>query len=248
MVASITLSPSTGVVGTTVTVTGAGWVASEALTAVTFDALQTARENISTLVPNASGAFVGKFVVPPDDVGAQTVSVTGATSGAKTAVFTMTPSITLFRNGNTINVYGQGYTAGAGGTITVFTVNGTTPAGETCVGAVPSAKGQWTGAFTLPATLGGVKVFQGMKTTVVAANAVVDTTSTTWYVPSMMTHTNVRAVTGDGTAYNYSSKVYVSDDTSYDDSNYALSTSSETHTGVYVVDENGFPMWTTWVD
>ena len=75
-----TFTPTTGPVGTTITVTGTGWTPSESISNVTVGGAPAAQ----TLSVNTSGTLSGTIVVPTLTTGAKAIVITGATSGAQT--------------------------------------------------------------------------------------------------------------------------------------------------------------------
>ena len=91
MPAAITVTPESGFPNTNVTVNGTGWSSGETLTIVTIDSIAPSSQTIVGQVIPSTGDFSGAFIVPTSlaGVGEVTVSVTGSTSGAKTADFTV---------------------------------------------------------------------------------------------------------------------------------------------------------------
>ncbi|MDE1814927.1 MAG: IPT/TIG domain-containing protein, partial [Thaumarchaeota archaeon] len=88
--ASITLSPNSGLVGTTVTISGSGFSALDGTSTVTYDGVTV----ITGGTCNQSlGSISGcTFSVPASTAGAHTVQVT-AGSDIPTATFTVSPTI-----------------------------------------------------------------------------------------------------------------------------------------------------------
>ncbi len=121
---SFTLSPASGTVGTTVTVTGSGFAASSTVT-IKYDGttIATAPNPVTT---NSIGSFSATFTVPTKSAsGANTVLVTDASSNTASATFTatgvshlITLSPTSGTAGNTtVTVSGSGFAASS--TITI---------------------------------------------------------------------------------------------------------------------------------
>jgi len=90
--ASITLNPTSGPSGTTVTVTGTGFAASHSIT-ITYDGVSIATSP-ATVTTNSSGVFTADFVVPVGEAGTYVVSVSDSTSTI-TANFVSTTSATI---------------------------------------------------------------------------------------------------------------------------------------------------------
>lgn len=90
MVAAITVTPITGFTNTNVAVNGTGWSSGETLTVLTINSITPSSQTIIGQVIPTSGKFSGAFIIPISaGVGDLTISVTGSTSGAKTASFTV---------------------------------------------------------------------------------------------------------------------------------------------------------------
>jgi len=98
-----TFSPTSGPVGTSVTVSGTGWAASEAISSVTVGLVNlggvTATYSAThSLTVNASGNLSGTITIPTVAGGAQNIIITGATSGPQifTGAFTVTTPTETF--------------------------------------------------------------------------------------------------------------------------------------------------------
>jgi hypothetical protein len=85
-----TESPMAGPVGTTVTVTGAGFAPTSAIT-LKFNGAKVTTVP-ATVTTDASGAFTATFNVPSSATGPQTVTATDASANIATAAFTVIPS------------------------------------------------------------------------------------------------------------------------------------------------------------
>ncbi len=149
VIPSITLNPTTGPIGSLVTVTGTGFAASQSVTA-TFAgaAVTTTPVNVNT---DGFGFFTANFIVPAGQTfGAKNVVVTDANSNSAPTTFGVTPSISLSpisgNVGSTVTLSGSGFAANsvlalkfAGSTVTL---GGTTRT---------DSFGAFTGAtFTVP--------------------------------------------------------------------------------------------------
>ena len=86
MTAFISLSPASGLVGTSVTVTGTGFAASKIVTLNWDGGALTCTSGCST---DATGSFTGHFAVPSATAGAHIVKATDASSNSAQATFTV---------------------------------------------------------------------------------------------------------------------------------------------------------------
>jgi hypothetical protein len=151
MAPKIVLSPTSGIVGTTVTVTGSGYT-NLVINAITFDGLVPVHSAFP--IPDAVlGAFTMTFVVPADDRDIQVVTVANATPNTASTNFTVLPSLSVSPTFGKIatagvTATGAGYTAGD--PLTGITIGGAVPATETVTAQTVAADGSWTGTFTIP--------------------------------------------------------------------------------------------------
>ena len=121
---TVTLSPTSGKVGATVSVSLAGYGASESVS-IFWDSGTTAIKSVTT---STTGSVTTSFVVPTATKGAHTVTAKGNTSGrSDSATFTVVPSLTLTPTagvgGTTVTVNLKGYAAGE--SVTLKWYNGT---------------------------------------------------------------------------------------------------------------------------
>ena len=124
--AAANFSPTSGSVGTAITVNGSGWAASDTITSVTVGGT-TATYSLSV----NNGILSGTITVPSSlAAGAQTIVITGAASGTQTysKAFTVINATATFNPtsgpaGTTINVTGSGWSRYEN--ITSVTINGT---------------------------------------------------------------------------------------------------------------------------
>ncbi|MGD0451800.1 MAG: hypothetical protein ABSA79_12195, partial [Candidatus Bathyarchaeia archaeon] len=150
---SISLSPSSGIVGSTVTVSGSGFAASKT---VTVKFVSTTMVTVpSTVTSDAYGSFSCTFTVPAAINGGNTVTATDASANAATATFTVNPAITLSpTSGNvgiTVTVSGTGFT-GSSALTAKFNGVSVSLGGTTSTGATGSFAGA---TFTVPASAVG---------------------------------------------------------------------------------------------
>ncbi len=149
VIPSITLNPTSGPIGSLVTVYGTGFAASQSLI-ITF-AGATVVTNPITINTDGFGFFSAIFTIPTGQIaGAKNVVVTDANSNSATSQFAVTPSIALNPTsgnvGSTVTLSGSGFAANsaialkfAGSTVTL---GGTTST---------NSSGAFTGAtFTVP--------------------------------------------------------------------------------------------------
>jgi len=152
----LTVSPTSGAVGDTVTVGGTGFAANSNVSFFFDDAaIGTATST------NSGGTFTGSsFTIPPTTRGGHTVKAQDASANAATATFSVSQKITISptsgTSGSTVNVTGTGF--GANKTITI-TYNGA------AVGTTPAAlttddKGSFSGSFAVPSGLAGTYTVQ----------------------------------------------------------------------------------------
>jgi hypothetical protein len=109
---TINVTPQSGPVGTTITVTGSNFIDNSAI-AINFNG-NSAATNPSTLTTTATGDFSATFVVPPVPAGNKTVFANNGVNSANTN-FAVTPSITITPargvNGTQVSIIGQGFAA-----------------------------------------------------------------------------------------------------------------------------------------
>jgi large repetitive protein len=137
--ASITLNPTSGVVGTPVTVSGSGFTASQTVSA-TFEGLAL---TISSATSDSSGAFSGvTFNVPSGSTGSKIVTFTAGTSASKNFIVTspslLNPTVPAPTLSQTSITVGDSITA----SVTV-TGSGATPTGTATFQSSPDGA-TWT--------------------------------------------------------------------------------------------------------
>ncbi len=147
--ASISVNKSSGNVGTSVNVNGTGFTSGETVT-IKYDNTTV----VPTFTLSSVTTFSKSFTIPASaSDNDHTITVTGSVTAAKTASFTVSPSIALNKtsgpSGTSITVTGSGFGAGESG-ITV-TYDGQ-PVGTT---TTASSTGAWNTTFTVPSGAAG---------------------------------------------------------------------------------------------
>jgi hypothetical protein len=115
----ITVNPTTGAVGSSVTVTGSGFSAN---TSVSFEWDGSAISGVTAVTTNATGGFTKTFTVPAATSGEHTITARDATGPAEATYTVATKigfgpdqatSISGVINGTNVSVSGSGFQAGA---------------------------------------------------------------------------------------------------------------------------------------
>src|SRR5947208_12390330 len=122
-VATISLNPTSGPTGTSVTVTGSNFVANSAIT-ISYDntAITT---NPATVTTTSTGSFSATITIPASTAAPHTISATDASSNSASAQFTVTttPVATISLNptsgptGTSVTVTGSNFVANSAITI-----------------------------------------------------------------------------------------------------------------------------------
>jgi hypothetical protein len=197
---SITLNPTGGSVGTSITVTGSNFIPNSLIT-IKYDTIVQSTSP-STVTATSSGSFSGTISAPASAYGSHTVSVADAVNTAS-GTFTINPSIILNPSsgivGTTITISGTGFTASK--TITAsFGGNSVTLSGTTTT----DANGSFSAAtFTVPSQTVGAK-------SVIVTDASTRSASATFMIiPAIILNPTIgdvgSTVTISGTSYNASS-------------------------------------------
>ena len=149
---SITVFATNGVVGTTVTVTGTGFTASDTIGTFTFGGSTALTNTVFGASIDAYGNWSGTFVVPAHSKGTVSVVAGDTHTGSASVNFIVNPLIVLNPtsglDGTNVTVTGTGFTAAD--PILTFTIGGITPATESCIGTVVASNGSWSGTFLVP--------------------------------------------------------------------------------------------------
>ena len=172
----ITISPTSGAVGDTVTVSGTGFAAGSPTVTIYFDTTA-----MTTAATNSSGTFPSTtFAVPSSSRGSHIIKAQDASSNQATATFTVGQKITINPtsgpSGTPVTVIGNGFAASQ--TITIK-YNGTavvtTPSPVTT-----GSTGGFTAQFNVPVLAAGPYVVEASDTSANSATAnFVSTTSAT---------------------------------------------------------------------
>lgn len=159
---SISLTPSSGPVGTTVTVTGRGFTATEPNIKITYDGI----EQKTGITADSSGSWTTTFTVPISAKGAhQVVGFSAITleTEVPAGTFTVTPKISLSPTsggvGTLVTVTGTGFNANE--TNIRVTFAGT----AVKTGIAADDKGSWTATFSVPTAIRGDHIIDAMGTT-----------------------------------------------------------------------------------
>ena len=114
---AITLSPSQGPTGITVTVSGTGFTPNTAIATFTFDGVTHGHQTCTSQTTSGTGTFGCSYTVPLDAAVPYSVVTTGSDGGSDTATTTFTittPAISLSPTqgpyGVTVTVSGTGFT------------------------------------------------------------------------------------------------------------------------------------------
>ncbi|MBI2851389.1 MAG: IPT/TIG domain-containing protein [Chloroflexi bacterium] len=150
--AGISANPANAAPGSSITITGSGFSASETGITVTYDGNQVA--SVATADP--TGGWKATFVVPASAKGAHTIDASGSTTLAATIAdltFTVAPSISIGRTGaapgSSVAITGTGF--GASETGITITYDGT----ATTSAITADATGGWKATFVVPASPSG---------------------------------------------------------------------------------------------
>lgn len=143
----VTLSSYNDPVGTSITVTGAGFAPNSMIT-LRYDS-NTIATSPPSLTSDSNGVFSASFTVPPSTAGNHVVNAIDAQSNIADATFTVTPSTSVSPGNGPIDtpvtISGQGFAASS--TITI-TFGGTAISYQ----PVTDATGSFSGTFGVPST------------------------------------------------------------------------------------------------
>jgi large repetitive protein len=151
----ISITPSSGAAGTSVSVSGFGFAANEKSIVITYDDAVVA----SDITANAQGQWTGSFSVPVSSSGAHAVGASGASTRAasiETVSFSFEAGISLNKSsgkaGTSVTVTGSGFIANESG-ITI-TFDGI----QVDSGITANAQGTWTTTIIIPESPAGTHV------------------------------------------------------------------------------------------
>ncbi len=152
----ITINPTSGPSGATVTVTGTGFAASSTITIKYNNVVVTTSP--ATVTTNTAGNFSATFTVPAGDAGTYVVQASDASTNTATANYEATTSATISQTtsetapghvGMSLTITGLGFTPSHAVTV----IYETTPV--TLVTVNSDTSGNFTAIFTIPASEGG---------------------------------------------------------------------------------------------
>jgi hypothetical protein len=195
IVAAISLAPASGHVGASSTVTGSGFIYAggfQPITTLTFDSIDILNHGSPPVVA-IDGSWSQGFTVPTDSKGYKTVVADDASGeGAPSANYLVAPAISVSPTDATVGtvgvtVVGTGFTASTA--ISTFTFDGATPGTQTVTAQTTDLTGGFTGTFTVPAHANG-------SVTLIVADAVPDSASTTFTVDAKITVTPTHGTVG----------------------------------------------------
>jgi hypothetical protein len=150
--AGISISRLSGAAGSSVTVTGSSFGASETGVTVTYDGTTVAQ----SITANSEGGWSAAFVVPASASGSHSIDAYGSVTTAASVpnmTFTVTPGISISRPsgaaGSSVTVTGSGF--GASETGITVTYDGTPIAQSITANSL----GGWSATFEVPASTSG---------------------------------------------------------------------------------------------
>ncbi len=147
---SVSANPGVGVVGSSITISGLGFGASEAGISVTYDGSAA-----FSSTADSKGSWSSSFVIPASAYGARTVTATGPSNTA-TTTFSITPKISSNHAsaapGSSVTITGTGFGTSETGISVSYD-------GVAVVTTPPSIsanlKGGWSASFVVPASPAG---------------------------------------------------------------------------------------------
>ena len=208
--AAITITETSGAPGTAVTVTGAGFGASETGIGISFDGNPVA----SGITANATGGWSGNFIVPaaaagPHNIGAYgSISAAGSVAGASLTV-TATVSVGTATGvpGSSITVTGNGF--GANETGISITIDNS----QVVTGIIANPSGSWSAEVTIPPlAFGSHTISAGGLVTQASASSAVNFNITPFATISPATGHIGSAVTVTGSGFTANSIIRISYD------------------------------------
>src|SRR3989475_788425 len=145
---TISLNPSSGPVGTTVTVSGSGFASNSGIS-ITYGGTAIIT-NPTTITTDSTGSFAGSITVPPSSLGTHTVKATDASSNSASAQFTVTPAISLSPTsgsaGTSVTVTGNSFSPSSHVTISFDGTRVSTTPGK----IKTDGSGKFSASFTVP--------------------------------------------------------------------------------------------------
>ncbi len=152
VIPGISISPSRGAAGSSLTVTGSGFGPSETGITVTYDGIPVAQ----SIIANSRGGWSATFEIPASTSGSHSIGAYGSVTPAASVpyiTFTVTPGISLSRSigaaGSPLTVTGSSF--GASETGITVTYDGT-PVAQSIIA---NSQGGWSATFVVPASGSG---------------------------------------------------------------------------------------------
>ncbi len=156
---SLALSPTLGLAGVSVTVSGFAFSANTPIGSITFGGVTPGTQTCTSATTDSTGAFTCTFAVPAGaTVGSHAVLVSGSDLGSvpgdqASANFIVTsPTLTLIPAQGPVDtlvtIQGTGFSASTA--MGAMTYGGVTPATQNCIGQTTSTTGSFSCAFTVP--------------------------------------------------------------------------------------------------
>src|SRR2546427_2189696 len=156
-VATISLNPSSGPVGTTVNISGSNFAANSGIT-ISYDNAGITTTP-TTITSTSTGSFTGSITVPSSIAGPHTVKATDASNHPASAQFSVmtTPVATISLNptsgptGTAVNISGSNFVANSG--ITISYDNNAIATNPVII--TTDSTGSFTGSITVPSSAAG---------------------------------------------------------------------------------------------
>ncbi len=165
VVPGLTLSPTMGRVGTTVTVTPRGYAAGEVVAIKWYDTA-TASTQVATTTTSTLGSGSASFTIPEAAKGAHPVEGVGSGGSVASAPFTVGPSLAISPTtatvGSSVGVTLRGYAAGE--TIALRWYDTTTATSDITT-VIADARGSASPTFAVPESVRGMHRFEAVGST-----------------------------------------------------------------------------------
>ena len=198
LVVALTVSPGTGIVGTTVTFTGTGFAPLSAVNITGLGGLDC------LTTTDASGGFNCTYVIPPTFAGSHAFTATDGLRNSASTLFVILPSLTVTPAsatvGTTITFTGFGFKNSS-------TVNVTWGGGAACT-VTSDTKGDFSCTFKLTAATAGAQAFNA--TDSVGDRAIASITVTSLLTASPLTAPAGTSIVFQGSGFAGNSYVVVS--------------------------------------
>jgi hypothetical protein len=207
---SISISSDNGTVGTSISVTGKGFAASEASIKVIYDS-----SDVKTgITADSNGSWSTSFTAPASHAGTHTIDASGSTTAATSVgdeSFTIEPAIAISPLsggvGCTITATGSGFADAETGIKVTF--DGTTMT----TGGTADSNGAWSTTFNAPSTYSGSHTVDASGSTTSAS----DITDVSFTVVSGISIDKTSAYVGDvvninGTGFGANESIYITFD------------------------------------